>query len=75
MARIRCHYVDCFFIDDGYCGATRIELDPDAGCLTYRPEEEVTEVDEDEEMVDDWELEELGGMDGLLDDDLWEDEV
>ena len=53
MPRIRCHYEDCIFLEDGYCGAAAIELEPEAGCLTY------TRVDEAEEKVaDDWEEEE-----------------
>jgi hypothetical protein len=31
MARIRCHYIDCVFLDEGYCSAAQIELDPDTG--------------------------------------------
>ena len=34
MPRIRCYYIDCVFIDDGYCGASAIESDPDIGCMT-----------------------------------------
>ena len=53
MPRIRCHYEDCVFLEDGYCGAAAIELEPEAGCLTY------TRVDEAEDKVaDDWEEEE-----------------
>ena len=53
MLRIRCHYEDCIFLEDGYCGAAAIELEPEAGCLTY------TRVDEAEDKVaDDWEEEE-----------------
>jgi hypothetical protein len=53
MPRIRCHYEDCIFLEDGYCGAAAIELEPEAGCLTY------TRVDEAEDKVaDDWEEEE-----------------
>jgi hypothetical protein len=53
MPRIRCHYEDCIFLEDGYCGAAAIELEPEAGCLTY------TRVDEAEDkVVDDWEEEE-----------------
>ena len=37
MPRIRCHYTDCVFVDDGYCGAAAVELDPDTGCATYAP--------------------------------------
>jgi hypothetical protein len=35
MPRIRCHYTDCAFIQNGYCNATSVELDPDEGCMTY----------------------------------------
>jgi len=37
MPRIRCHYLDCGFLDDGYCSAAAVEIDPDAGCMTYYP--------------------------------------
>ena len=53
MPRIRCHYVDCVFLEEGYCGAAAVELDPDEGCLTYTRSDEV-ELDENE-----WEEEEL----------------
>ena len=45
MARIRCHYADCVFLDDGYCSAAAIELDPDTGCATYTPTEEAAKED------------------------------
>lgn len=35
MARIRCKYIGCTFLDEGLCTATTIELDPDEGCLTF----------------------------------------
>lgn len=35
MPRIRCHYIECVFIDDAYCGAAAVEIDPDEGCMTY----------------------------------------
>lgn len=62
MARIHCHYFDCAFLDDAYCSAAAVEIDPDKGCLTYHPsenlveEEEVWESEEElEEDVDSWE--------------------
>jgi hypothetical protein len=52
MPRIRCHYEDCVFLEDGYCGAAAVELEPEGGCLTY------SRVDETEEKpADDWEEE------------------
>ena len=71
MPRIRCHYADCVFLDDGYCSAAAIELDPETGCATYTPTDEAGKEDEwDEEEMEEWE-EEDGDED---DDDLWEDE-
>ena len=57
MPRIRCHYVDCVFIDDGYCSAAAIEVDPDVGCMTYSRADDVEEEDEwedEEEELDEW---------------------
>ena len=62
MPRKRFHYLDCAFLDDGYCSAASVELDPDAGCMTYSPNAEAMSDDEwdDEEDLDEWEdIEEL----------------
>ena len=40
MPKIRCHYLDCLFLDERYCTAAAIELNPDTGCQTYTPDEE-----------------------------------
>lgn len=67
MPRIKCHYIDCIFIDDGFCSAAAVEIDPDTGCNTYSPSDDVDEVwDEEEDDDVDWEEEE--------DDILWDDE-
>jgi hypothetical protein len=60
MPRIRCRYVDCVFLEDGYCGAAAVEVDPDEGCLTYSHIEDVpTDEAWDEEEIDEiWEEEE-----------------
>jgi len=67
MPRIKCHYVDCVFVDDGFCSAAAVEIDPETGCNTYSPTDEIDEEWEDDETEweDDEEEEE---------DDLWEDE-
>ncbi len=71
MPRIRCHYLDCVFLDDGYCGAAAVEIDPDTGCATYSPNEEaVKDEDWEEEELEEWEEEEVEEED----DDLWLDE-
>ncbi len=68
MPRIRCHYTDCIFLDEGYCSAAAVELDPDTGCATYSPNEEVAE-EEWEEELEEWDDEELEE-----EEDLWLDE-
>lgn len=61
MARIRCHYTDCVFLDEGYCSAAAVEIDPDTGCATYSPTEATAkgEWDGEEEELDEWEEEDL----------------
>lgn len=74
MPRIRCHYSDCVFLDDGYCSAALAEIDPDQGCLTYSPTAEAAaddSWDDDEDEMDEWEEGDEGGDD---DDDIWGDE-
>ncbi len=72
MPRIRCHYQDCAFLDDGYCSAAAVEIDPDNGCKTYSPSAEASQEDEwdDEEELEEWE--ELEDEEEE-DDDLWAD--
>jgi len=56
MPRIRCHYMDCIFLDEGYCSAAAVEIDPDTGCATYSPSEDaVADDDWEEEELEDWE--------------------
>jgi len=69
MPRIRCHYMDCIFIDEGYCSAAAVEIDPDTGCATYSPSE-------DGEIDEDWEDDELEDWEdtGEEEDDIWLDD-
>ena len=68
MPRIRCHYLDCIFLDEGYCSAAAVEFDPDTGCATYSPSEDVEGDDWEEDDLDDWENEDEE------EDDLWMDD-
>jgi hypothetical protein len=52
MPRIRCHYDDCVFLEEGFCGAASVEIDPDSGCLTFQ-RDAVEEADDERES--DWE--------------------
>lgn len=72
MPRIRCHYADCVFNDDGYCSAAAVEFDPDAGCATYAPNEDAEDKAEewDEEELEEWEEGDADEEDA----DLWLDE-
>jgi hypothetical protein len=69
MPRIRCHYNDCVFVDEGYCSAAAIEIDPDTGCATYSPSEGVPSEEgwDEEEELEEWE-------EDAEEEDLWLDE-
>ena len=69
MPRIKCHYIDCVFLDDGYCSAAAVEIDPDTGCATYSPSDEAKE-EWDEEEEGEWEEDEAEEDD----DELWDEE-
>jgi hypothetical protein len=75
MPRIRCHYDDCVFLEEGHCGAAAVELEPETGCVTYS-QADAPEVEEEWDELEDDELEE--DEDELYedeeDDDLWDDE-
>ncbi len=71
MPRIRCHYLDCAFLDDGYCSAAAVEIDPDAGCTTYSPSAELSS---DEEWDEESELEEWEELEEDEEEELWLDE-
>jgi hypothetical protein len=73
MPRIRCHYIDCVFIDDGYCGAAAVEIDPDLGCQTYSHADDL-DVDSDWDEDEEDELEEWDDLEEDEDEDLWLDE-
>lgn len=69
MPRIRCHYDDCVFVEEGFCGAASVEIDPDSGCMTFQ-REAVEEADEERE--DDWEEDDF--EDETEDEELYEDD-
>ena len=71
MPRIKCHYADCVFIDEGYCSAAAVEIDPETGCTTYSPSEAAEAWEEEEEL--EWEEDEEEDDDDLWDED--EDEI
>jgi hypothetical protein len=61
--------MDCIFIDEGYCSAAAVEIDPDTGCATYSPSEDaIDDEDWDDDELDEWET------DSEEDDDLWLDD-
>ena len=74
MPRIRCHYLDCVFLDEGYCSAALVEFDQDSGCNTYSPNDEASseEAWDEEEELEEWE--EAEDEDAEDDEDIWVDE-
>ena len=56
MARIRCKYLDCVFLDDNYCSAALVELDSNRGCLTFTPSSKkpVEDMIDTVDDMDDW---------------------
>jgi hypothetical protein len=64
MPRIKCHYLDCSFLDEGICTAGMVELDPDTGCKTYTVSAEALSTedwDAEEDELEEWEdMEEEG---------------
>jgi hypothetical protein len=71
MPRIKCHYADCVFLDEGYCSAAAVEIDPDTGCATYSPSDEAAAADEwEEEDLEEWEEDDAEDED----DELWDEE-
>ncbi len=74
MTRIRCLYIDCNFLDDNYCTAPSVEIDPDLGCATYVPlgDESLDDDWEEDEGYDGWNTEDI---DKNEDTDDWLDEV
>ncbi len=68
MPKIRCYYEDCIFLDEGYCTAAAVEIDPNQGCLTYKPVGEF--LDEEGE----WLEEEEAFLDESLEDELWDED-
>ncbi len=77
MPRIRCHYEDCVFLEEKYCGAAAVEIEPEAGCLTYSQvdEAEVVEAEDwEEDLLEDEEEEEDIYSEDEEEDDWDEDE-
>jgi hypothetical protein len=72
MPRIKCHYIDCVFVDEGICSAAAVELDPDTGCNTYSVSEEAVVKDDDWDEED--ETEEWDDEESDEEDDDWLDE-
>ena len=72
MPRIKCHYMDCVFLDEGLCSAAAVEIDSDTGCATYSPTDGAAEEEEweAEEESEEWEEEDADEED----DELWEEE-
>jgi hypothetical protein len=74
MAKIRCYFPDCIYLDGKYCIAAAVEIDPDRGCLTNQPSAETHAEDDwrEDEELDEWDEmdeEELEEEESWLDDE------
>ena len=70
MPRIRCRYIDCYYLESGFCTAENVILDPDEGCLSYSHIDDVS-LSEPE----DWQLDEIEEIDDIDDiDEVWDDD-
>jgi hypothetical protein len=67
MPRIRCRYIDCYYLESGFCTAENVIIDPDEGCLTYSHIDDVS-LSEPE----DWQLDEIEEIDEI--DEVWDDD-
>jgi hypothetical protein len=63
MARIRCKYIGCIYLDQGICSSPVIELDPDEGCMTF------SQMGDPFEDDDDWDDDDLDGYEEWDDDE------
>ncbi len=72
MPRIRCHYIDCSFNDEGYCTAAAVEIDPNEGCMTFTPSSDILPEDDWDEDTD--ELEDWDDVEEEEDEDIWLDD-
>ena len=76
MPRIRCHYVECVFLDGGYCGTSSVEIDPEVGCMTFIHIADASEDDnwDEDEIQEGWEEEEPLELDDDEDDQWLQEE-
>lgn len=74
MTRIRCRDSRCTFWKNGICTTEEIEYDPDAGCLTMEPREDIAEDDELDWEEDEEELEEADMESDEEEEEDWEED-
>lgn len=76
MARIQCRYLQCIHLDNGYCSALLVQLDPEEGCLSYSQDsiESLDDDWDDDEDFLDWEKEDVDNWYEDNDDNLDDDE-
>jgi hypothetical protein len=70
MPRIRCRFIDCYYLESGYCTAENVLIDPDEGCLTYSHIDDIALSEPEDWQLD--EIEDIEDLDSL--DEVWEDE-
>ncbi len=74
MTRIRCRDSRCTFWKNGICTSDEIEYDPDAGCLTMEPREDLVEDDDMDWEEEEEELRDSDAEDEEEDEEEWEED-
>lgn len=76
MPRIRCRYDDCIFLEEGFCGAAAVEVEPETGCVTYSRVEDAEDKAEELWEAEDAEaeLEDDDEEPSEDDDDIWDED-
>jgi hypothetical protein len=70
MPRIRCRFIDCYYLESGYCTAETVLIDPDEGCLTFSHIDDLALSESDDWQMD--EMEEIEALDNM--DEVWGDD-
>ena len=68
MPRIRCRYIGCVYLEEEYCTASFIDLDPDIGCQSFSQGGDLYD-----DVDDDWDEDEEDDFEGWEEEDFGEE--
>jgi len=67
MPKIHCLYLGCIHLEDNFCSSSRVKIDPDEGCLTFR------QLGDAEESI--WDDDDLDGFEEWDDEAAMDDDI